>query len=97
MGRKGFVAEWLGRGLQNLLQRFESARNLGLKADRMEMLPFCPLFFYGVRTYSNCIKPEHVRMGQISQNSERHPVNRLAHFLRKWGGRYTQKRKVAYV
>ncbi len=24
----GFVAEWLGRGLQNLLQRFESARNL---------------------------------------------------------------------
>jgi len=22
------VAEWLGRGLQNLLQRFESARNL---------------------------------------------------------------------
>ena len=24
----GFVAEWLGRGLQNLLQQFESARNL---------------------------------------------------------------------
>jgi hypothetical protein len=27
--KKGSVAEWLGRGLQNLLQRFESARNLG--------------------------------------------------------------------
>ncbi len=26
--RYGSVAEWLGRGLQNLLQRFESARNL---------------------------------------------------------------------
>jgi hypothetical protein len=26
--RKGTVAEWLGRGLQNLLQRFESARYL---------------------------------------------------------------------
>ena len=25
---KGSVAEWLGRGLQNLVQRFESARNL---------------------------------------------------------------------
>ena len=24
----GSVAEWLGRGLQNLVQRFESARNL---------------------------------------------------------------------
>ena len=27
----GSVAEWLGRGLQNLLQRFESARNLKFK------------------------------------------------------------------
>ena len=25
---EGSVAEWLGRGLQNLVQRFESARNL---------------------------------------------------------------------
>jgi hypothetical protein len=25
---KGRVAEWLGRGLQNLVQRFESARDL---------------------------------------------------------------------
>ena len=24
----GLVAEWLGRGLQNLVQRFESARDL---------------------------------------------------------------------
>ena len=25
---QGLVAEWLGRGLQNLVQRFESARDL---------------------------------------------------------------------
>ena len=29
--RKGRVAEWLGRGLQNLVQRFESALDLKLK------------------------------------------------------------------
>ena len=28
----GAVAEWLGRGLQNLLQRFESAQRLLIKA-----------------------------------------------------------------
>jgi hypothetical protein len=28
--KKGPVAEWLGRGLQNLVQRFESARDLTL-------------------------------------------------------------------
>ena len=27
-GMNGFVAEWLGRALQKLLQQFESARNL---------------------------------------------------------------------
>src|SRR5436305_8683123 len=27
-GRRGAVAEWLGRGLQSLVQRFESARRL---------------------------------------------------------------------
>jgi hypothetical protein len=26
--QNGSVAEWLGRGLQNLVQRFKSARNL---------------------------------------------------------------------
>ena len=26
--RNGFLAEWIGRGLQNLLRQFESARNL---------------------------------------------------------------------
>jgi hypothetical protein len=31
----GFVAERLGTGLQNLLQRFESARNLKTKALRI--------------------------------------------------------------
>ena len=29
---QGEVAEWLGRGLQNLLQRFESALRLNLKS-----------------------------------------------------------------
>ena len=29
----GRVAEWLGRGLQNLLQRFESALDLNKKAS----------------------------------------------------------------
>ena len=28
----GLVAEWLGSGLQNRLQRFESARDLQIKA-----------------------------------------------------------------
>ena len=28
MGLRGDVAEWLGRGLQSLVQRFESARRL---------------------------------------------------------------------
>ena len=28
MTRSGAVAEWLGRGLQSLVQRFESARRL---------------------------------------------------------------------
>lgn len=28
---RGRVAEWLGKGLQNLVQRFESARDLHLK------------------------------------------------------------------
>ncbi len=31
---KGAVAEWLGRGLQNLLQRFESAQHLNKKRPR---------------------------------------------------------------
>lgn len=29
--KNGLVAEWLGRGLQNLVQRFESARDLQMK------------------------------------------------------------------
>ena len=32
--RNGLVAEWLGRGLQNLVQRFESARDLKECAKR---------------------------------------------------------------
>ncbi len=34
----GLVAEWLGRGLQNLVQRFESARDLQkVKASHLDM------------------------------------------------------------
>jgi hypothetical protein len=31
----GSVAEWLGSGLQNLVQRFESARNLTIHIQRL--------------------------------------------------------------
>ena len=34
MGARGDVAEWLGRGLQSLVQRFESARRLDLRISR---------------------------------------------------------------
>ncbi len=37
--KKGPVAEWLGRALQKLLQRFESARDLG-KGDNRKVVPF---------------------------------------------------------
>ncbi len=36
--KKGFVAEWLGSGLQNRLQRFESARNLQSNGDEKPLL-----------------------------------------------------------
>ena len=32
--KQGLVAEWLGRGLQNLVQRFESARDLQINQKR---------------------------------------------------------------
>ena len=41
----GAVAEWLGRGLQNLLQRFESAQRL--KASHAE--EFCMAFLFPSR------------------------------------------------
>src|SRR5687768_14649322 len=34
MVRRGAVAEWLGRGLQSLVQRFESARRLFVRVGR---------------------------------------------------------------
>ena len=34
-GIKGRMAEWLGRGLQNLLQRFESASDLVFKDKKI--------------------------------------------------------------
>jgi hypothetical protein len=39
--RNGSVAEWLGRALQKLLQRFESARNLERKPNRRKAVFFC--------------------------------------------------------
>jgi hypothetical protein len=38
--KQGRVAEWLGRGLQNLVQRFESARDLKAIASRHESVGF---------------------------------------------------------
>ena len=35
--KKGPVAEWLGRGLQNLVQRFKSARDLN-KIDYLVLM-----------------------------------------------------------
>jgi hypothetical protein len=35
MAFRGAVAEWLGRGLQSLVQRFESARRLSSRSDRV--------------------------------------------------------------
>ena len=47
----GVLAEWLGRGLQNLLQRFESARRLKKPSSDLEgffnlMDLFSPGFLY---------------------------------------------------
>ncbi len=38
--KKGPVAEWLGRALQKLLQRFESARDLGKREQSNRLFPF---------------------------------------------------------
>ena len=47
----GPVAEWLGRALQKLLQRFESARDLKAK----ETKPFAFLIWYGIQNGSVCL------------------------------------------
>ena len=39
MRRPGDVAEWLGRGLQSLVQRFESARRLLSASNRLSAQP----------------------------------------------------------
>ena len=46
-GKKGTVAEWLGRGLQNLVQQFESARYL-----RSEGVAFALFIPYNMSKYS---------------------------------------------
>ncbi|MFM2251304.1 MAG: hypothetical protein RLZZ358_2234, partial [Bacteroidota bacterium] len=43
----GRVAEWLGRGLQNLVQRFESARDLFKKHPYR-------VFFFALKLCSPC-------------------------------------------
>jgi hypothetical protein len=42
--KNGFVAEWLGRALQKLLQQFESARNL--PADKRKPSILSAFFFF---------------------------------------------------
>ena len=37
---QGFVAEWLGSGLQNRIQRFDSARNLSVKPASVKAAGF---------------------------------------------------------
>jgi hypothetical protein len=46
-GLKGSVAEWLGRGLQNLVQQFESARNLNPEALRFRVFHLYTKGFLG--------------------------------------------------
>jgi len=49
----GRVAEWLGRGLQNLVQRFESARDLSEKHLRKWVL-FSLTAFLPLGTFLFC-------------------------------------------
>ena len=46
---KGHVAEWLGRGLQNLVQRFESARDL---RKPQQNIPVSLRFFFVPISYT---------------------------------------------
>ena len=39
-GNNGSLAEWLGTGLQNRLQRFESARNLQKVHEKLNSMHF---------------------------------------------------------
>ena len=52
--QNGSVAEWLGRGLQNLVQRFKSARNLKKsKTPTRRLFPFMP-----VSGFTNTLKKQ---------------------------------------
>ncbi len=54
--QNGSVAEWLGRGLQNLVQRFKSARNLQLvKTPTRRLFSFMP-----VSGFTNTLKNKHI-------------------------------------
>ena len=43
--QKGSLAEWLGAGLQNRLQQFDSARNLNRSKERGYSTTFLILFY----------------------------------------------------
>lgn len=46
---KGLMAEWLGKGLQNLVQRFESASDLNFKEKVLEVIASEDFFFVWAR------------------------------------------------
>lgn len=50
--QNGSVAEWLGRGLQNLVQRFKSARNLQLVKTPIK----ASFFFYACKRIHEHLK-----------------------------------------
>ncbi len=53
--KTGSVAEWLGRGLQNLVQRFESARNLQPLKSPLDFFlsGFCISIIYAIFEQAN--------------------------------------------
>ena len=55
-GIKGVLAEWLGSGLQNHLQRFESARRL------KNLQVYAWRFFLCLKFYENLIKPDRISL-----------------------------------
>lgn len=52
--KKGLMAEWLGVGLQNLLQRFESASDL--RKSRSRNTQFRLRLFYCTRSFRNSLE-----------------------------------------
>ena len=71
MRRPGDVAEWLGRGLQSLVQRFESARRLRRLQRSVlgaaERMPFAGLVdrLDGADVYTRLQVPDVARAGNL--------------------------------